>query len=39
MMIPKKQKSEEKHLYGRFKRLMNNISHEKKLDVANKREL
>ena len=39
MTITRKQKWEEKQLYGRFKRLINNISHEKNLDVAEKRKL
>ena len=34
MTITRKQKWDEKQLYGRFKRLMNDISHEKNLDVA-----
>ena len=29
MSITRKQKWEEKHFYGRFKRLINNISHDK----------
>ena len=33
----KKQKGKEKQLYGRFKRLINYISHEKNLDMAKKR--
>ena len=37
MTITRKQKWEEKQLYGRFKRLISNISHEKNLDVAKKR--
>ena len=39
MTIIRKQKWEEKKLYGRFKRLINNISHEKKLDMAKTRKL
>ena len=37
MTRTRKQKWEEKQLYGRFKRLINNISHEKNLDMAKKR--
>ena len=37
MTIPTKQKWAEKQLYGRFKRLINAISHQKLLDVAKKR--
>ena len=33
----RKQKWEGKQLYGRFKRLINNISHKKILDLAKKR--
>ena len=39
MTITRKQKWEEKQLYGRFKRLINNTSHEKNLDVAKERKL
>ena len=39
MRITRKQKWEEKQLCGRFKRLINNISHEKNLDLAQKRKL
>ena len=35
----RKQKWEGKQLYGRFKRLINNISHKKNLDLAKKRKL
>ena len=35
----RKQKWEGKQLYGRFKRLINNISHQKKLDLTKKRKL
>ena len=36
---PRKQKWERKQLYGRFKRLINNISHQKNLDLTKKRKL
>ena len=39
MTIIRKQKWEGKRLYGRYKRLLNNISHEKTLDVAKKGKL
>ena len=39
MTITRKQKWEGKQLYGRFKRLINNISHEKNLDMAKKRKI
>ena len=39
MTITRKQKWEGKQLYGRFKRLINNISHEKNLDMAKIRKL
>ena len=35
----RKQKWEGKQLYGRFKRLINNIAHPKNLDLAKKRKL
>ena len=35
----RKQKLEGKQLYGHFKRLINNISHKKNLDLAKKRKL
>ena len=37
MTTNRKQKWEENQLYGRFKRLINNISHQKNLDLAKKR--
>ena len=39
MTITKKQKWEGNQLYGRFKRQINNISHENNLDMAKKRKL
>ena len=39
MTITRKQKWEGKQLYGRFKRLINNISLDKNLDMAKKRKL
>ena len=36
--ITRKQKCEEKQLYGSFKRLTNDISNEKNVDLAKKRE-
>ena len=39
MTITRKQKQEEKRLYGRFKRLRDIISHEKKQILAKKRKL
>ena len=39
MTITRKQKWEEKQLYGRFKRLINNISHQKNLDLSKKMKL
>ena len=39
MTITRKQKWEGKQLYGWFKRLINNISHEKNLEMAKKRKL
>ena len=39
MAITRKQKWEGKQLYGRFKRLINHISHDKTLDMAKKRKL
>ena len=37
MTITRKQKWVEKQLYGRFKRLINNISQPENLDVAKKK--
>ena len=39
MTITRKQKWEGEQLYRRFKQLINNISHDKNLDVAKKRKL
>ena len=39
MPITRKQKWEGKQLYGRFKWLLNTVSHDKNLDVAKKRKL